>query len=78
MKAYEDPNSPGNSPAHHTGKRCIEAGCGNPAGTAWSHLWCQSCNAARMRRIDASLRGMIADLEARNKTPNARLSGAPR
>lgn len=72
MNAYEDPNNPGNSQAHHTGKRCIEAGCGNPAGTAWSHLWCQSCNAARMRRIDNSLRGMLADMATRNTPSNDR------
>lgn len=51
----EDPSNPGNGFAHRTGKRCIEFGCDNPAGTAWSPYWCQPCNAARMQRITDSL-----------------------
>jgi len=70
MEAYEDPSSPGNGLAHRTGKRCIEAGCGNPAGTAWSHFWCQPCNALRMNRIGVSLRNMQAELKARHESPN--------
>jgi hypothetical protein len=65
MNAYEDTSNPGNSPAHHTGKRCIEDGCGNPAGTAWSPLWCQACNANRMRRIETSLREMQSKMAER-------------
>lgn len=67
MNAYEDPANPGNSPAHHTGKRCIEPGCGSPAGTAWSHLWCMECNIKRMRRIDQSLRSMQREFEQQGK-----------
>lgn len=52
MKPYEDPNNPNNGPQHHTGKPCVEHGCTNPAGTAWSPFWCQSCNAKRMNRIN--------------------------
>lgn len=50
-----DPHHPGNGPAHHTGKLCIEKGCTNPAGTAWSPYWCQQHNAERMEHIDQSL-----------------------
>ena len=60
MTAYEDPAHPGNSAAHHTGKLCVEPGCGNPAGTAWSRLWCVSCNIARMRRIGDSLHAIVS------------------
>jgi hypothetical protein len=52
---YDDPSDPHNGPQHHTGKPCIERGCNNPAGTAWSPFWCQPCNAKRMDRISASL-----------------------
>ena len=76
MEAFEDPNNPGNSLAHRTGKRCIEPGCGSLAGTAWSPYWCQSCNVARMKRIGDSLRSMRDELAARHKTPNV-LSASP-
>ena len=62
MEPFEDTDNPGNSLAHRTGKRCIESGCGNPAGTGWSPYWCQPCNAKRMLRIGESLRGMQRDL----------------
>lgn len=56
LKPYEDPSHDGNSSRHHTGKPCIEAGCNEPAGTTWSPLWCQACNAKRIKRINESLR----------------------
>lgn len=62
LERYEDPNDPGNSAAHHTGEPCVE-GCGRPAGTRWSPLWCFECNVERMRRIDTSLRDTLATLE---------------
>ena len=40
---------------YHTGKKCVEPGCNNPAGTVWSPHWCFSCNADRMKRITTSL-----------------------
>jgi hypothetical protein len=55
MSNYADPDDPLNGPKYHTGKPCIEVDCENPAGTAWSPLWCQPCNAVRMRRLS---RGM--------------------
>lgn len=58
MKAYHDPAHPHNGPQYHTGKPCIERGCTNPAGTAWSPVWCQPCNAKRMDRISGSLEKM--------------------
>ena len=39
--------------------QCIEPGCSNTAGTAWSNLWCQSCDAERRQRIGNSLRTML-------------------
>ena len=39
---------------YHTRKKCVEPGCNNPAGTAWSPHWCFLRNAARMNRITAS------------------------
>jgi hypothetical protein len=56
---YADPADPLNGPKHHTGKPCIERGCTNPAGTAWSRFWCQPCNAKRMDRISASLERVL-------------------
>ena len=61
MNRYEDPNDPGNSADHNTGKDCVERDCDRPAGTAWSPLWCFECNRARMRRITESLETIIAD-----------------
>ena len=57
MSTYppEDPAHEFNSPKYHTGKPCIERGCTNPAGTGWSRLWCQPCNAKRMRHITFAL-----------------------
>lgn len=52
LPAYADPNHPGNSPEHRTGKPCID--CGEPAGTYWGPYWCQPCNVKRMERIDRS------------------------
>lgn len=63
MLAFEDPDHPGNSAAHHTGKDCIERGCRNPAGTQWSPLWCFSCNGIRMRRISQQLESLVRDSE---------------
>jgi hypothetical protein len=44
MPGYNDPDDPGNSAAFYTGKPCIEPGCHNAAGTAWSPYWCFECN----------------------------------
>ncbi|MCC7537880.1 MAG: hypothetical protein IT379_16770 [Deltaproteobacteria bacterium] len=53
-RPYADPAHPGNDERFLTGKLCIE-GCGRPAGTCWSPLWCVECNTLRMDRISASL-----------------------
>ena len=55
MIACHDPNHEGNSAKYHTGKPCIEHGCTNPAGTAWSPLWCFQHNSERIRRISRSM-----------------------
>lgn len=63
LDAYEDPSHEGNSSAHHTGKPCIEAGCGEPAGTAWGDYWCFRCNVKRMKRITGKLEALAAGEE---------------
>ncbi len=57
MKPYQDPNSPGNSSEHHTGKKCIECKT-RPAGTFWSPYWCFECNVKRMDEVERSLMGL--------------------
>jgi hypothetical protein len=52
---YKNPDIDGNSEKYRTGKKCIERGCNNPAGTAWSPLWCVECNIKRMDSITNSL-----------------------
>jgi len=52
---YNDRECEGNSEKYHTGKVCIEHGCNNPAGTAWSPYWCVECNIKRMDGITKSL-----------------------
>jgi hypothetical protein len=55
MERHHDPDDPLNGPEHRSGRTCVEKGCNNPAGTAWSPYWCQSCNAARMDHIAQQL-----------------------
>lgn len=57
---YQNPDDPLNGKEYHTGKLCIE-GCGRLAGTHWSKLWCQPCNAERMKRISSSF-GSLSDV----------------
>lgn len=65
MERCEDPNDPMNGPEYHTGKKCIERGCNNPAGTGWSRFWCQPCNAKRLNGISATLEHEVARHEGR-------------
>ncbi len=65
MERYEDPTDPLNGPGYHVGRPCIEPGCDRPAGTGWSPYWCQPCNAARIKRIDANLEAIAARGRAR-------------
>lgn len=62
MKPYQDPHDPRNGASYHTGKRCIELGCTNPAGTLWSPLWCHRCNVERMNRINAQFSALADKL----------------
>jgi len=68
MDRCDDPHDPLNSPAFYTGRPCIEPGCKRPAGTGWSPYWCQPCNAARLHRIDQSLRQLLAESQTRGST----------
>lgn len=61
MQPYEDPSHRGNSAEHLTGKPCYNK-CGRPAGTVWSPLLCQPCNAVRMNRINRSMKNLAENL----------------
>jgi hypothetical protein len=56
---YNDKECEGNSAKYHTGKKCIETNCNNPAGTAWSPYWCVDCNIKRIDRITKQLKNLI-------------------
>lgn len=60
MEAFEDPNNVGNGPKYRTKNKCIEAGCNQFAGTAWSPHWCFMHNVERMRRIDEQMKSILA------------------
>jgi hypothetical protein len=78
MERYEDPGDEANSAIFHSGGPCIERGCERPAGTAWSPFWCQPCNAARMRRIGASMRTETERFDAANPAVPGEQEGAAR
>jgi len=59
MKAHEDPNSDGNSPKYHTGKKCIEPMCNELAGTFWGKYWCQKHNSERLNRISGQFDSLL-------------------
>ncbi len=59
MRPFEDPTHEGNhSGEYMTGKSCLVAGCTQPAGTAWSPLWCVKHNISRMNQIEAVYRAV--------------------
>jgi len=66
LQAFEDPNNEGNSAKYHTGKLCIEAGCNNPAGTAWSPYWCFEHNVKRIKHIGDQLAKIKQSMETAN------------
>ncbi len=61
--AYEDPEHEGNQSTFHTGKPCIEKGCSQPAGTAWSPFWCFPCNVVRITRISKNMEEILKSFE---------------
>jgi hypothetical protein len=63
MERYNDPADTLNGAEYQTGEQCIE-GCGRPAGTAWSHLWCQPCNAKRLNNVSEGLESARSRLDA--------------
>ncbi len=63
MEPCFDPEHEWNGAKYHTGKTCITPACNNPAGTAWSPLWCFECNSQRMGRIDMQLEDIKAALD---------------
>jgi hypothetical protein len=62
MPGYDDRDDPGNSSEYWTGKKCIESGCNNPAGTKWSPYWCFECNVKRIKRIDSQFAKMLVGI----------------
>lgn len=63
MKAFEDPNNPGNGPKYRTKNKCIEEGCAEFAGTAWGKYWCFAHNVERMHRIDVQMKALLGKFE---------------
>jgi hypothetical protein len=55
VKKHWNAESDENAESWHTGKACIEKGCNEKAGTAWSPHWCWECNAKRLDRITRGL-----------------------
>lgn len=49
--AFDDKDDPRNGAKYQTGKPCVEKGCENPAGTAWSPLWCFEHNVERLGKL---------------------------
>ena len=49
-----------------SGRECRKQGCGEPAGTRWSSLWCPGCDEERLDQIAANLDAMTAAYAARN------------
>ncbi len=72
MGGYNDPDHQGNDASHHTGKPCIEEGCGKPAGTAWSPHWCFACNVKRIDRINAELEKINGEWKNRRNPQGGR------
>ena len=60
LPRYRDVLDPGNAPDKRSAGQCVEAGCFEPAGTAWSDLWCVRHNAERMDRITGALASRLA------------------
>lgn len=54
IKKWSDPDNSFNDEKYQSGRICIEEGCNETAGTFWSSLYCFSCNAKRMTRINLS------------------------
>ena len=50
----------GEDPKYHSGTPCVEPGCPEPAGTAWTPYWCARHDRERMERISASLERLLA------------------
>ena len=58
---YNDREHIGNSEKYHTGGKCIEQECNNPAGTAWSPLWCVDCNIKRISKISDQVNTLVRE-----------------
>lgn len=52
LEAWADPEHPGNGPAYHTGRRCQEPSCDDPAGSYWCAYLCFNHNQERMQRLN--------------------------
>lgn len=67
VKGYNDPDHIGNSAKYHTGKPCIEDGCIEPAGTAWSSHWCFRHNVERIDKVTEGMKRIIAGMKISTK-----------
>lgn len=65
MSGYNDLTHPGNSEKYRTKKKCIEKGCEEFAGTAWSPYWCVKHNIERIDRISDQLYSITKDFKER-------------
>ena len=60
-----DLRHPGYSKKYHTGKKCIEPGCNEPAGTLWGYYWCPKHDIERKKRITSSMEEILQEMEER-------------
>jgi len=71
-RAYRDLSHPGNSDYYHTGKRCIEPGCSNPAGTWWNTFLCIKHNIKHIDRLETNLENIENSFNAKDELDNLR------
>lgn len=61
-----------------SGRRCIEDGCENAAGTLWGPLWCPEHDVERLDRITASLEDIRTSLRGDRMTTDPRVEAVMR
>lgn len=54
----------GHTCARPSGRRCVEAGCDETAGTRWGPMWCPDHDAQRLDRVCTQLRGLTGAVDA--------------
>jgi len=61
----EELKDSGYGPKYHTGKPCITKECSEPAGTAWTPMWCTKCDIKRKERISRNMQKILDELPSR-------------